>query len=56
MSNLFVIGSCYSDDGKYAKDLFKTLEDAGYTLAYNNQNKTSVSILKEIEDEPEETA
>ena len=53
MSKLYVIGNCYSDNENNAAELFKVLEDAGYTLAYNTKSKVSATILKEME-EPEE--
>lgn len=54
MSNLYVVGNCYAENETYAKDIFKILTDAGYTLAYNSRGKNSVTILKEIELEEEE--
>lgn len=54
MSKLFVIGNVYSDNEANAKELFKVLEDAGYTLGYNSTSKTSAVIMKEIDDASEE--
>jgi len=53
MSKLQVIGNCYSDrDVEYAKELFKAIEDAGYTLGYNSES--SVVVMKEVEDGEQE--
>jgi hypothetical protein len=54
MSNLYVIGNCYSDDEKYAKELFQVLTNAGYTLAYNHNSNKACVIMKELEPEAEE--
>lgn len=53
MSKLMVIGNCYCDrNTEYSKELFKSIEDAGYVLGYNSN--TSVIIMKEIPDEDSE--
>lgn len=54
MSKLFVVGNVYSDNEANAKELFKVLEDAGYTLGYNSLNKNSAVIMKEIDESQEE--
>ena len=55
MGKLYVIGNVYSDNKASAEELFSVLTTAGYTLAYNTMSATSAVIMKEIEDEPEES-
>ena len=54
MSKLFVVGNIYSDNETNANELFKVMEDAGYTLGYNTMSKTSAVIMKEIDESQEE--
>lgn len=57
MSKLYVVGNCYSDNEKYAAEIFQVLVDAGYTLAFNHDSNKSCVIMKEMEPvEEEETA
>ena len=54
MNKLYVVGSCYSDNTENAKELFAVLEEAGYTLGYNINNKNSCTIMKKMEEPVEE--
>lgn len=54
MSKLYVIGNCYSDNEENAKELFRVLEGAGYTLGYNTMSNNSCVIMKEITEEDTE--
>lgn len=51
MSKLFVVGNVYSDSEENAKELFRVLTEAGYTLGYNTMSSMSAVIMKEIAEE-----
>ena len=55
MSKLMVLGNCYGNSRENADKIFKVLEENGFVLGYNENDKNSATILEErVEEEEQE--
>ena len=46
-----VIGHIYSSTKEQVKEISDILANEGYEIAYENEQRTSVSVIKEVVDE-----